>query len=167
MIVQLSLIYFFDTKGHRKSYSYLSVPLYVPWLYIISMHVDQHLMPAVCQCPLMYLLFSLLYYCSVIRLSQTAHLSLWIGTVVCVTDESFSLSGDSLRGGANFCAFKHWQSCTAPWWETGPRHLIDWHTNVTRWLRTPQAQKHKDRRRAVPFSTHRNTLGHTEWITAH
>lgn len=62
--------------------------------YIFTIHVDQHFMPAVCQCPHMYLLFSLLY-CAVIRLSQTAHLSLWIGTVVCVTDESFPLSRDS------------------------------------------------------------------------
>lgn len=91
----------------------------------------------------MYLLFSLLH-CAVSHLSQTVHLSLWIATVVCVTDESSPLSGGSLGGGANFCASKHWQSCIAPWWETGPRHLIDRHANVTRWLRTPQARKHKD-----------------------
>lgn len=77
------------------------------------------------------------------------------------------LAGDSLRGGENFCASKRRQSCVAPWWETGPRHLIDWQTNMRRWLWTPQAQKHKDRGRAAPRSTHRKTLGHTERIAAH
>lgn len=75
------------------------------------------------------------FTCAVIRLSQPAHLSLWIGTPVRLTDESFPLSGDTLRGGANFCASVRRQSCVAPWWATGPRHLIDWRTNTRRWLR--------------------------------
>lgn len=66
-------------------------------LFFLTVPVVQHFMPAVCECPHMYLLFSLLY-CAVIGLSLTAHLSLWIATVVCLTDESFPLSrGLSLR----------------------------------------------------------------------
>lgn len=59
----------------------------------------------------------------------------------------FPLSGGSLRGGANFCASKHWQSGAAPWWETGPRRLIDGHANMTRWRQTPHIKTSGERRR--------------------
>lgn len=51
----------------------LSLPSDAPLSYIIT--ADKLFMPAVRQRPHMYLLFSLLY-CAVIRLSQTAQLSL-------------------------------------------------------------------------------------------
>ena len=40
----------------------------------------------------------------------------------------------------------------------GPRHVIDWRANVTRWRRTARAQKHKDRGRTREHAwTHRTS----------
>lgn len=102
----------------------------------------------------LYVSVSTCIYC----LSQTEHLSLWIGAVFCLTDESFPLSGDCLQGGTNFCTCRHKQWCVAPWWETGPHHLIDWHANTRGQLWTPQTQEHEDRGLSAPCLTYRQHL---------
>lgn len=158
-------MHFFPTKNQTKLKSCFSTSVQ------ITKHANQQFIGAVDQRLSVYLLYRLVDRAAVL-LSQNTHLSLWIGTVVCVTDESFPLSRDSLWGGANFCASKRWQSCMAPWWEAGPRHLIDWHANMTRWLQNTTGADIKSAGMLPPprharTHTNKNTLGSTEQISAH
>lgn len=88
-----------------------------------------------------YLLFSLLY-CAVIRLSHTAHLSLWIGTAVRLTDESFPLSGDSLSEEVQISA--HPRAGNHAWHLDERRALVTWLTGTLTWGDGCEHHRHRN-----------------------
>lgn len=60
-------------------------PIYVPWLYIITISADKHCMPAACYCDPIYLLFILLRlhicHCGLVQSSVWQMSPLSVGTV--------------------------------------------------------------------------------------